>query len=106
MIGSRMSADAIAVVVGVACGVLANVPTSLLMIWGLRYRQQERSEGRDQTPQTAGARYYPPVVVVNPGTGHTGSHYGLPGLPPPPPYPPEGHLISAGQRAFRVMGDE
>ena len=106
MIGSRMSADAMAVVVGVACGVLASIPTSLLMIWALRYRQQERSEGRDQAPQTAGARYYPPVVVVNPGTGHTGSHYGLPGLPPPPPYPPEGHLISAGQRAFRVMGDE
>ena len=45
VIGSRISADAIAVVVGVACGVLASVPISLLMIWALRYCQQERSEG-------------------------------------------------------------
>jgi len=54
VIGNRTSVDAIAVVVGVACGVLASVPISLLMIWALRYRQQERSEGRDQAPQTEG----------------------------------------------------
>ena len=98
MIGNRMSTDAMAVVVGVACGVLASIPTSLLMIEALRYRQQERSEGRDQAPQTGGASYYPPVVVANPGTGRAGPHCGLPGLPPPPPYSPEGDLISAGQR--------
>jgi hypothetical protein len=32
VIGNRMSTDAMAVVVGVACGVLASIPTSLLMI--------------------------------------------------------------------------
>ena len=31
IIGQRMSTDAMAVVVGVACGVLASIPTSLLM---------------------------------------------------------------------------
>ena len=32
MIGNRVSTDAMAVVVGVACVVLASIPTSLLMI--------------------------------------------------------------------------
>ena len=33
LIGTRMSADALGVLVGVVCGVLASLPTSLLLIW-------------------------------------------------------------------------
>ncbi len=52
------------------------------------------------------SRRCPAEVLVGTGTGHTGPHYGLPGLPQPPPCTLEGDLISAGQRTFRVMGEE
>jgi len=67
VVGNRMSVDAMAVVVGVACGVLASIPTSLLLIWAL---------GRNARADAYGDRSarYPPMVVVNPG-----QRYGRPG---------------------------
>ena len=59
IIGQRMSTEAMAVVVGVACGVLASIPTSLLIlaVSGRRGEREVRQQRRD----------YPPVVIVNPG---------------------------------------
>jgi hypothetical protein len=45
-VANRMSADSMAIVVGVACGVLASVPTSLLIVWTLGRR------GEALTPMT------------------------------------------------------
>lgn len=101
VIGNRMSADAMAMVVGIGCGMLASVPTSLVLIWALgrRGREAEGPESQVRTPWGAG---YPPVVVVNPGPGYGMSGYGLPalgtlerGLPAP-----------GGPRSFRVVGEE
>ena len=61
IIGQRMSTDAMAVVIGVACGVLASIPTSLLIL-AVSGRQGGRRE-REVRQQ----RNYPPVVIVNPG---------------------------------------
>ena len=96
VIGNRMSADAMAVVVGVVCGVLASVPTSLLLLWALGRRQ---GEGADGQARNGMGGPYPPVVVVNPGS----SGYGGPGYGPPTPRlePPPGE-----PRSFRVVGDE
>ena len=87
IIGQRMSTDAMAVVVGVACGVLASIPTSLLIL-AVSGRRGER-EVRQQ-------RDYPPVVIVNPGNNQ--SRY----LQPPFQSPP----IQEQERQFRVIGDE
>lgn len=99
VVGNRMSADAMAVVVGVVCGVLASVPTSLLLLWALSRRQGAAADAQARNGMTGP---YPPVVVVNPGSsGYGGSGYG-PSLPrmehslPPP----------GGPRSFRVVGDE
>ena len=102
VVGNRMSADAMAVVVGVACGVMASVPTSLLLIWALGRRGQGVGTGADGHPRYGVGTPYPPVVVVNPGTGHNAHSYGLPPLPSmdrtlPPP---------GGPRSFKVVGDE
>ena len=101
VIGNRMSADAMAMVVGVACGMVASVPTSLLLVWVLGRRNQVSVTPVEGPRYGAGAGY-PPVVVINPGPGYGASGYALPGtgglergLPPP-----------GGARSFRVVGQE
>jgi hypothetical protein len=87
IIGKRMSTDAMAVVIGVGCGVLASVPTSLLIL-AVTNRREERQVHRQPD--------YPPVVIVNPGNNQP--RY----LQPPFPTP----LIQGQERQFRVIGDE
>ena len=90
IVGQRMSTDAMAVVIGVACGVLASIPTSLLILavsdrqWGQGGREV-RSQGD-----------YPPVVIVSPGS--TQPRY----LQPPFQAP----SVQGPERQFRVIGDE
>jgi hypothetical protein len=63
MIGKRMSAEAMAVVVGIACGVLASVPASLLLLLVLGRGDDRAGQARRQ----AEGRGYPPVIVVQGG---------------------------------------
>jgi len=87
IIGKRMSTDAMAVVIGVACGVLASVPTSLLIL-AVTSRRGEREAQRQPN--------YPPVVIVNPSNNQP--RYLQPPLPTP--------MIQSQERQFRVIGDE
>ncbi|GAF73842.1 unnamed protein product, partial [marine sediment metagenome] len=87
IIGQRMSTDAMAVVVGVACGVLASIPTSLLIL---------AVSGRRGEREVRQRRDYPPVVIVNPGSNQP--RY----LQPPFQAP----LMQVQQRQFHVIGDE
>ena len=94
VVGNRMSVDAMAVVVGVACGVLASIPTSLLLIWALGRNARADAYGDHSAP-------YPPVVVVNPGQS-----YGRPGYGSPPMYSAGDELsLLAGPRDFKVVGE-
>jgi hypothetical protein len=102
VIGNRMSADAMAVVVGVVCGVLASIPTSLLLIWALGRRGYGAGATTEGQARNNTGTQYPPVVVVNPGPG-----YGMPGYGPSPPPPIERRLPPPGSpRTFKVVGDE
>ena len=87
IIGKRMSTDAMAVVIGVACGVLASIPTSLLIL------AVSGRRGAREVPQR---RDYPPVVIVNPGNNQP--RYLQPPLQAP--------LLHGQERQFRVIGDE
>lgn len=97
VVGNRMSAEAMAVVVGVVCGVAAAIPTSalLLVVMTRRDRQRNSSEGPE-------ARYggSPPVVVIQGGATQA--------LPPGQQagYWPSAMPGSATQRDFHVVGDE
>ncbi len=91
IIGQRMSTDAMAVVIGVACGVLASIPTSLLI---LAVSGRQGGRGEQEVQQRRGD--YPPVVIVNPGNNQP--RY----LQPPFQAPP----IQGQERQFRVIGDE
>ena len=98
VIGGRLSADAMGVVVGVVCGVLASVPTSLVLIWALVRRTQ--GSGAEMVARPGmGSNQYPPVVVVNPGPGYGVSGYG-------PPVTPQSLPAPGGPRSFKVVGDE
>jgi hypothetical protein len=102
VIGSRMSADAMAVVVGVVCGVLASIPTSLLLIWALGRRGYGAGAGAEGQARNNPGTHYPPVVVVNPGPG-----YGMPAYGPSPVLPLDRSLPPPGSpRTFKVVGDE
>jgi hypothetical protein len=57
--GTRISPDALAVIVGVILGIAASVPTTLLVIFILTRRQGLQSGIQPQTPSQ------PPVVIIN-----------------------------------------
>jgi hypothetical protein len=97
VVGSRLPVDAVAVIVGVVCGVLASIPTSLLVL-AVSNRRESRPE-----PASANGHAYPPVVVVN---APPGANQGVPmwGAMPAanwPSMPP-----SAGPRQFRIIGQD
>jgi hypothetical protein len=97
VVGKEMNTEAIAVVVGVACGVAAGIPTSLLLLVVLTRR--ERQQTTEQRHQEQGN--YPPVVVIQ-GSG------GAPGLPPGPQagYWPAAMPGPAVNRQFHVLGGD
>lgn len=105
VIGQRMSTDAMAVVIGVAVGVAASVPTSLLLIALLR---KERQSFRQEPPREMPYGAYPAplpqqpnFIVLDPsqiaGIRNAQSQTPL----PPPDVSPDG-----GMRRLRVVGSE
>jgi hypothetical protein len=90
----RLSSDAVAVLVGVAAGVGASIPTALLLMAVTRRRddESEREHYYEDRRQAA-----PPVIVVAPGSvpQMMGQYPGA--------YPQQLPPVS-GQRQFRVMG--
>jgi hypothetical protein len=101
IIGERMSTDAMAVVVGVAVGVAASVPTSLLLVALLR---RERSGGwRAEPPASAQPQLQSPnVIVLNPAD-LLGQRRDQPYVPLPPP---EMNAADGGMRRLRIIGSD
>lgn len=95
VVGNRMSAEAMAVVVGVVCGVAAGIPTSALLLLAMGRRDRQRDEER---PPRFGAS--PPVVVIQGGSPQalpSGRETGYwPAVPP----------MAHGQRDFHIVGDD
>jgi hypothetical protein len=95
VIGTRMSSDAIAVLVGVIAGVAASIPCALLLMAVTRRRESEFVEEREPVRQAG-----PPVIVVTPGASPQQQQL--------PQYAPYGLPAERPQnrRQFRVMGYE
>ena len=94
VVGTRLSQDAIGVLVGVIAGVAASIPTALLLIVVMRRREQgPEPEYYEERRQNA-----PPVIVVAPGS--------VPQMLPqyPGPYPQQQLSVPQSRRQFRVMG--
>lgn len=106
IIGQRMSAEAMAVVIGVAAGVAASVPTSLILIALLR-RKYETTPERAQEFRTSLAPFpqmtgQPPVIVLDPYQLVRQNQQAMP-LPPPSSLLPED---DGGVHPIRIYGDE
>jgi hypothetical protein len=105
IVGARMSAQAMAVVVGVVCGASAGIPVSLLILAATRRRNRY-----DETGYVPYARHdtrsgaYPPVVVIQGGSQPPGwsAMYG-PSQLQPPFY---GTAADSMSRKFHVVGDQ
>lgn len=102
IVGWRMSSEAMAVLVGVAAGVLASIPTSLIVVWvTTRQWRAERDarEGQART-QSMSAQPQMPVVVISPPAA--------PSLAGPASwaqsYAPQ--LPAAPRRQFTVIGQD
>lgn len=97
VVGKKMSAEAMAVVVGVVCGVAAAIPTSilLLVVFTRRDRQQlGEMEARSRQHSS------PPVIVIQGGSPQA--------LPPGPQagYWPAAQPGPAVNREFHVVGGD
>jgi hypothetical protein len=98
VVGQRMSAEAMAVMVGVVCGVAAGIPTGFLLL--LVWTPRERSV--DQTAHGPSERSWgssPPVVVIqggNPATTWPGASALFYGNAP----------LETAPRSFHVVGEE
>lgn len=93
VIGTRLSSDAIAVLVGVLAGVAASIPTALLLIVVTRRRGADDEDDYYEDRRREG----PPVIVVAPGSA--------PHVLPQYVGNPQAQLTAgAGRRRFRVMG--
>lgn len=102
VIGQRMSTDAMADHDGVAVGVAASVPTSLLLIALLR---REQRAARHEEPPAAPYGAYPQLpqpnmIVLDPSM--FANMQNRPAVPlPPPDFTPD-----AGVRRLRVVGGD
>lgn len=97
IVGSRMSMEAMAVVVGVVCGVAAGIPMSLLILVALR-RRERQAEELPYSP--ASGRYpvaSPPVVVIQGGAPVANTV--------PPYYPMPVAVNEPAHRQFRLIGE-
>ena len=98
IIGQKMSTDAMAVVIGVAVGVTASVPTSLFLVALLRKERSATSWPPELPP---GYPQQPNVIVVNPADLAAGRN-GQTHVPLPPPE----LQFDGGLRRLRVVGDD
>ena len=95
IVGKKMSADAMAVVVGIVCGVVASIPTAILLLVMSAHRDRQRPQ-----PPATRSGSYPPVVVIQGGAPQALPPGQQPGYwPAPPPSP-------VSNRQFHVVGGE
>lgn len=90
VVGWRVSTDALAVIIGVVLGIVASVPTTILLLFILTRQQHKLNQQAYHSPQ------HPPVIVVN--TADTTQNQPYP-LALPTPHAPN------GARKWTVIGD-
>jgi hypothetical protein len=98
LVGTKLSSDSISLIIGVFIGVVASLPTSVLIIWATTRRSNDQLAGAGtQRMGQMGPGQYPPVIVVNPGTGMPTTWQ--------QPQAPVGLPAPTGGRRFDVVGE-
>ena len=95
VVGDRMSTEAMAVAVGVVCGVAAGIPMSVLIMAALT-RRRDAEYGPSQTMPSRRPAPYPPIVVIQ-GGSPAPSSLSAPYYTQP---------AEATPRQFRIVGED
>lgn len=113
-IGGKLSADAVGMAVGVLFGILAGIPTALLLVYALRRQEATEQEVEEVQPGHPGRPPYgygqAPVIVLAAPMQSPASYpqpgYGQPALPGPvvDHQMPAGYGMAA-QRRFKMVGE-
>ena len=74
-VGAKLSADAIGMGVGVVFGVMAGIPTALLLLASNRRSAAERTQQLDAPPHYPHYPQQPPVIVLTGGVHQTPPEY-------------------------------
>ncbi len=98
VVGQQMSTEAMAVVIGVVCGIAASIPTSLLLLVVLTRGDRQQVTGTKRQTRQSNS---PPVMVIQGGGGTQGW----------PPGPQAGYwpTVQPGptvDRQFRIVGGD
>ena len=96
VVANRMSAEAMAVVIGVVCGVLASIPMAVLIMLLTNRSQQRQVENLAAAMQAQQGQ--PPVIIV-------GSAYPQLG-PGSQPWPGSRPALGATEADFKILGDD
>lgn len=100
VVGKKMSTEAMAVVIGVVCGVAASIPTTALLFMVLRMKDGRERSKDDEGGRQSRSGAYPPVVVIQGGTPQA-----LPTAPQAGYWPtPVGAPFTS--RQFHVVGED
>lgn len=101
LVTQKLSHDALALLIGLSCGVAAMLPTIALgvIVWR---RESARRHDQENAHRQLGQPYAPPVIVVSP-QGLPGNGYGqYPALSSSSQI--NGWSPAAGQRDFKIVG--
>lgn len=101
-VGTRLTREATAVVVGVVCGVAASIPMSLLILLVVNRRRDAPVGDAQALQRTTGYQSYPPVVVIQGGARQEPA--GPFGAQQFYPHPAEAPARTA--RDFRIIGQD
>lgn len=97
--GNRLSSEAMAVVVGVVCGVLASIPMSIMILLLTRRMSKPARSSEASMPGQYGPSYPPVIVVQSDGGGQRRQLE-------PPWDAPAAVENQPWRRSFTVVGDE
>lgn len=107
IIGVKLSNDALAVIIGLVLGIIASLPVSLIIVFGVLHRDRSNLSP-SQPGMQPGYTNQPPVIVVNGGQHPAHGNYGY-GSPPQmsqPATPNTPGVPLPGQRQFTVVGED
>jgi len=99
IIGTRLSAEALAVIIGVVCGVSAGIPVSLMILSASRRRELPAEEPHYRVAEGSRQGSFPTVVVIQ-GGGPTNT----PMLPSY--YPIQQPVYGHASRPFHWVGEQ
>ena len=108
-IGEKLSSDAISMGIGVLFGVMAGVPTALILIISSRGRRDyddEPTRGHGAHPHYPQLAAKPPVIVVTGGHGLPAQSAAQPGYGGYPTQGQQGWDQPRPERKFKVVGEQ